>query len=170
MSQDIQIYVADLAAYNAGHLHGVWIDAIQTADEMHEQIQAMLKKSPIEGAEECAIHDHDGFEGAPVSEWESLDNIHTMACFIEEHGALGAELINHFGDIAEAIQAVDEGYHGCYGSVADYAEQFTEDTTTIPQNLQYYIDYERMARDWEMSGDIFTIETAHNQVHVFSNV
>jgi hypothetical protein len=27
MSDEIRIYVADLAAYNAGHLHGVWIDA-----------------------------------------------------------------------------------------------------------------------------------------------
>ena len=27
MSEDIRIYVADLAAYNNGKLHGVWIDA-----------------------------------------------------------------------------------------------------------------------------------------------
>jgi hypothetical protein len=27
--------------------------------------------------------------------------------------------------------------------------------------------YERMAADMEMSGDIFTIETAHDEVHIF---
>ena len=27
MSEEIRIYVADLAAYNNGKLHGVWIDA-----------------------------------------------------------------------------------------------------------------------------------------------
>jgi hypothetical protein len=26
MSNEIRIYVADLTAYNAGYLHGVWID------------------------------------------------------------------------------------------------------------------------------------------------
>lgn len=169
MSHEIQIYVADLAAYNNAILHGVWIDATQTPDEMNEQIQAMLKQSPVDDAEEYAIHDHEGFERAPVSEWESLDNIHTMACFIAEYGALGAELINHFGDIAEAVKSVEEGYHGCYASIGDYAEQFTEETTDIPQHIQYYIDFDRMGREWEMSGDIYTIETAHNEVHVFSN-
>ncbi|WP_202940975.1 antirestriction protein ArdA [Alteromonas macleodii] len=29
MSEEISIYVADLAAYNNGILHGVWIDATQ---------------------------------------------------------------------------------------------------------------------------------------------
>ncbi|MBN4078634.1 antirestriction protein ArdA [Gammaproteobacteria bacterium AH-315-C21] len=31
----------------------------------------------------------------------------------------------------------------------------------------YYIDYERMGRDMEMSGDIFTVETGYKQVHIF---
>ena len=36
MSQPItpRIYVADLAAYNAGRLHGVWIDATQDVEAM----------------------------------------------------------------------------------------------------------------------------------------
>jgi len=39
--------------------------------------------------------------------------------------------------------------------------------TEIPQYLQFYIDYEKMGRDMELSGDVFTIETAHDEVHVF---
>ena len=34
MSEHIRIYVADLAAYNAGHLHGVWADATQELDDI----------------------------------------------------------------------------------------------------------------------------------------
>lgn len=169
MYEEIQIYVADLAAYNAGHLHGVWINASLQVPDMWGKIKEMLNQSPVDDAEEIAIHDHSGFEGAPISEWESLENIHKMAYFVEEYKGLAAGLIHHFGDIDEAIKKVEEGYHGRYESLADYAEQFTEDTTTIPQHLQYYIDYDRMGRDWEMSGDIYTIETAHNEVHVFSN-
>ncbi|XOV77470.1 MAG: antirestriction protein ArdA [Aestuariibacter sp.] len=170
MSHDIQIYVADLAAYNAGYLHGVWIDATLSTDDIQNEIQAMLAKSPVSDAEEYAIHDYEGFEGVSLSEWEGLDSVHQMANFIEEHGALAAGLINHFDDVDTAIKAIDDGYHGCYESLADYAQQVTEDCTTIPQHLQYYIDYESMARDWDMSGDIFTIELVHDELHVFSNI
>ena len=34
MSEHIRIYVADLAAYNAGYLHGVWIDASQDLEDI----------------------------------------------------------------------------------------------------------------------------------------
>ena len=53
-SADIQIYVADLAAYNAGHLHGVFIDATEELDDIQDQINAMLGNSPVDDAEEYA--------------------------------------------------------------------------------------------------------------------
>lgn len=56
---------------------------------------------------------------------------------------------------------------GGYSSLADYAQELTEQTTEIPQHLQHYIDYERMARDMQMGGDVFTIEIAHDEVHIF---
>ncbi|HBO1348742.1 TPA: antirestriction protein ArdA, partial [Pseudomonas aeruginosa] len=45
MSEYIRIYVADLAAYNAGHLHGVWIDATLGLDDIQAQVSAMLAAS-----------------------------------------------------------------------------------------------------------------------------
>lgn len=50
-----RIYVACLAAYNSGCLHGRWIDAT-TPDEIWEQVRAMLADSPVPDAEEWAIH------------------------------------------------------------------------------------------------------------------
>jgi antirestriction protein len=47
-------------------------------------------------------------------------------------------------------------------------QEITEDGMTIPQTLQYYIDWQAMARDAEMNGDLFTISTAYNEVHVFA--
>lgn len=49
MSEEIRIYVADLAAYSAGHLHGVWIDATLTLDDIQAQVDAMLAASPVGG-------------------------------------------------------------------------------------------------------------------------
>jgi len=67
-----RIYVACLASYNAGILHGEWIDATD-ADTIREAIQEMLKGSPTAGAEEWAIHDYEGFGSIRLSEWEDVD-------------------------------------------------------------------------------------------------
>ena len=90
-----------------------------------------------------------------------------MACFIDEHGDLGAELLAHFSSIDEARDAIEDKYAGGYKSVADFAEELTEETTQIPESLARYIDYNAMAYDMEVGGDIFTTELAHGDVHLF---
>ena len=49
----------------------------------------------------------------------------------------------------------------------DAHEELTKGTSEIPEHLQFYIDYERMGRDMELGGDIYTIETGHDEVHIF---
>lgn len=163
---EIRIYVACLASYNNGILHGAWINADQDAESINNAICGMLKASPIEDAEEFAIHDHEGFEGVSISEYQGVDSVAELAAFIAEHDLLGAELINYLGDLESARDALEDHYHGCYTSVADFAEELTSETTEIPDSLQYYIDYEKMARDLEIN-DIMAIETSHDEVHVF---
>ena len=68
MSIDIRIYVADLAAYNNGKLHGVWINVTDDFDDIREQINKMLASSPEGFSEECAIHDYEGFDGYSLDE------------------------------------------------------------------------------------------------------
>lgn len=163
---DIKIYVACLAAYNNGILHGCWIDATLGTDHIHERIHAMLAASPIEGAEEYAIHDYEGFEGASISEYTGITEVATLAAFIEEHGALGGKLIEYFGDIDDARDAIEERYYGEYRRVEDFVQESTENSYDIPDALQYYIDYEAMARDW-MVNDILVIETGFEEIHIF---
>ncbi|WP_415288137.1 antirestriction protein ArdA [Brevundimonas sp. S1H14] len=165
-----RIYVACLAAYNNGYLHGDWIDADQDADQIRDEIAAMLARSPVEDAEEYAIHDYGGFEGVTISEYASIDSVARMAAFISEHGALGAGLLKQFsGDMDQAESTLEDCYHGQFASLADYMEELTTESVTIPEALRYYVDWEGMARDAEMGGDLFTIETAYGEVHVFSN-
>ena len=169
MSEEIRIYVADLAAYNAGHLHGVWIDATLELDEIQAQISAMLAASPVEGPEEYAIHDFEGFDGYRLDEYESLESAHETAHFIEEYPEFGGALLAHFNDLEQARKAAEEDYCGSYISLADYAEELTEETSSIPPHLEMYIDYRAMARDMEYNGDVFALETGFEQVHVFWN-
>jgi antirestriction protein len=170
MTPTIQIYVACLAAYNNGYLHGQWIDLDQPLDDVWKAIRTMLKTSPIPDAEEWAIHDYEGFEGYDLGEYEGIENAHALAQFILEHGELGGLMLNHMsGDLTLAQSAIEDNYQGKYSSLADYAEELTTDTTEIPQHLAYYIDYEAMARDMQLNGDIFTLETGLEAVHVFWN-
>lgn len=161
------IYVACLAAYNNGKLHGAWIDATLGPDAILAAVQAMLAASPEPDASEWAIHDYEGFYSLTLSEWEGFADVHAYAIFIEAHGRLGAKLLAYANDIDHAKAMLEEDYAGCYQCLADFAQELTEETTTIPKNLTYYIDYERMACDMEMSGDVTTFETAHDEVHIF---
>ena len=81
-----RIYVACLAAYNNGYLHGAWIDVDQDADEIRDEISAMLARSPIKGAEDYAIHDYEGFEGVTIKEYAGIESVARMGAFIAEHG------------------------------------------------------------------------------------
>ena len=91
-----------------------------------------------------------------------------LADFIEEHGELGGKLLTHFGDdLAEARAAFDE-YAGEYRSAADFAEQLHEDTgTQIPESLRYYIDWQALARDMALNGEIMVFQTGFDEVHIF---
>ena len=166
---EYNIYVADLAAYNNGILHGVWIDATQELEDIQEAIQIMLAASPEPYAEEWAIHDYDGFGGLGLGEYESIEHVHAIAIFLDEHEGLGAAVLSHWcADIEQAKKALSEDYHGRFTSLADFAQALTEETTSIPNSLAFYIDYEKMGRDLEIT-DVYTVTTAHDEVHVFWN-
>ncbi len=166
MTTETNIYIADLAAYNAGILHGVWVDATLDLNEIQEQIDVLLKNSP----EEIAIYDYEGFEGVSISEYEGLESVHKKALFIQEHGKLGAAVLDNFNDdFDEAEKSMEENYQGEYESIADYAQELTEETSEVPKHLAFYIDYESMAKDMELNSDIFTIELGYREVHVFWN-
>ena len=162
-----RIYVACLAAYNSGCLHGRWITAT-TPDEIWEQVRAMLADSPEPDAEEWAIHDYEGFEECNISEWGSFDTVCALADFIAEHGVLGSKLYAHFGEDLDAAIAAFEEYAGEFKTVADFAEDLIRETgPEIPAALEFYIDWEALARDMTINGEIIAIETAFDEVHVF---
>lgn len=164
-----RIYVACLAAYNNGYLHGAWIDAAHEPWSLWQDVQVMLAASPIAGAEEWAIHDSTGFAGVRISEHEGFETVAELAAFIIEHGSLGAALLDYFGgDLGEARDATTERHLGSYTRVADYIQEMTEEAMPIPTALRFYIDWEAMARDAEMSGELFTVAVALDEVHVFA--
>lgn len=166
-----RIYVACLAAYNNGKLHGAWIDANQDADAIETAVKEMLAKSPEQGAEEWRIDDEEGFCGL------SLDNmgfaeISNAAELIERRGCLGVEVMKHCGiDAEDAERCLDENYEGEWLRLSDWAWDYLESVgmlAGVSEEIVRYFDVKAWARDQAINGDIFTIEL-DGMTHVFRN-
>ena len=115
----MQIYIACLASYNNGTLHGKWIDATSDVDEMQEDVNAMLRSSEypnvmvecpacggvchvetcstckgygkVPSAEEFAIHDFDGIPN--LGEYCGLRAVADYVEFVEAHDYFEADEI-----------------------------------------------------------------------------
>jgi len=169
MTDKPRIYVACLAAYNNGHLHGAWIDATEGEWAIETDIQTILASSPIAAAEEWAIHDHEGFEGLEVSEYAGVATVVRLARFVSEHCAKGVAVAEYYGgDLDEAEEALSDRYLGCYASTADYLEEVMGETASVHESLRFYIDWAAMARDAELNGDLLSIEGGDSEVYVFA--
>lgn len=172
------IYVACLEAYNNGMLHGEWIDAAQDVDGIREDVQRMLADSPMSNelhtCEEWAIHDYENFEGLRVDEWSPLEYISEVALAMNEMPEPGllCGILDHLGSgtsVQDAKDYIDDNYRGTHESLEHYAEEYFNDThEKIDDWLYNYIDFERMGRDFEYGGDIFTISVDAG-LAVFSN-
>jgi len=166
------IYVACLAAYNNGILHGETIRA-EDADDMRRDTRAMLARSPIPDAEEWAIHDYAGFEGARIEEYSSFESVAEIAAFIEERGEVGAKVLEHYGQDLDDARKAFEDYRGAFTSLEGYAFGVVEDCgPEVPEAFRHYIDWAAMGRDMELNGDVFTVdantgEHGAREVHVF---
>ncbi len=123
-----RIYVACLASYNAGILHGEWIETTADADELKARVQAMLDRSPEPYAEEWAIHDCEGF--AHLDEYEDLDVIAERVGHWETYGQDEVEAYeSYFGqfdadDFEERYAGGCLDYHSDRRNLA--CEQFEE--------------------------------------------
>ena len=177
------IYVASLSDYNAGILHGRWIETCDDQEAMQEQINEMLRASPTtardgDKAEEWAIHDFEGFGPLRLGEYESLNTIARLAAGISEHGLAFAAWADDLGITeADQLDRFEELYRGEWDSAEDYAEQLLDDmgaTTAIdelPEWLQCYVelDVAGFARDLQIGGDITVADKPEGGVWIWDN-
>lgn len=162
-----RIYVASLADYNAGILHGEWIDATDDVDAMQDEINDMLAGSPSGSPEEFAIHDYNNFGTYRVDEYDSLDWIAKIARGINEHGPAFAAWAEHCDHDEDTLDQFEDAYLGDWSSVEEYAENLLDDTgilteldNAVPDALRPYVDVdiEGFARDLELARDVTSVE------------
>jgi len=167
----MEIYIASLTDYNNGILHGSWFRPADYSDaeELMEAIQEKVlatsptaQKYPDEIAEEWAIHDYSDAPDIGLGEYEDLERIVEIAQGLDEHGDMFRAYLEEI-DSNGTPQHAHDCYHGEYDSEEDFAEQFIRECYEIPDHLEYYIDWEKFARDLFMSDFTFA------DGHVFSN-
>ncbi len=164
-----KIYVACLASYNNGILHGQWIEVNKDAEAIHDEIQDMLGSSPVCGAEEWAIHDYEGFEGLQLSEYEDIATVAEIAGFINELGQAWALYAQYVGVEFATKESFEEAYQGEWDSEQEFAEDLASETLEIPEHLQFYIDYEKFSRDLFIN-DYFSANGDGHKVYVFRHL
>ncbi|WP_100469667.1 antirestriction protein ArdA [Mycobacteroides abscessus] len=175
MASSAQIYVADLAAYNAGYLHGSWIalaDVEFDPEQVHAAIQQILELSPVrqlgEIPEEWAIHDYEGFGPIKIEEYASIEKVCELAetlDALESNGegvAFGifldkVESLDSFDSLDDAVEAFRDSYRG-EQSLEQYAGDYVSDCIlpeidkSIRQTIETYFDYKSFALDMRYDG------------------
>jgi len=165
-----RIYVASLSDYNAGRLHGAWIDADSDVDVMAEQVADMLAKSRHQPAEDYAIHDYEGFgpirlsEFTPLSEVAAImesvdaimDRVHDEETALAVMGALdGAGYApSTWADLLDEGVDVYGPFDGLYPE-RDLAFEHEEQGFSLPTDVDYF-DYASYGRDLQADGSIDT--------------
>ena len=170
-----RIYLASLTDYNAGILHGRWVDADHDTEILHEATQEMLAKSPTaarygEPAEEWAIHDFEGFGNVRLREFQSLDEVSQLAQGIVEHGqAFGVwwEDIRDMAPEDDTDHTFEHRFEGEFSSTIEWAESLLDGMGVsldyfpgVPEGLWPYVqlDLEGWVRDMEINGEIQVVE------------
>ena len=170
-----RIYVACLASYNAGTLHGKWIDLdYKSLEEVEDEIQVMLKQSKEPFAEEYAIHD---YEGICCEEYESIrlivDKVEVLCSLEENEKESYLAFCNNLStlDSNEHPQNLLDKYRDCfyghYDREIDFAEELF-DEHAIPEHVLPYIDHEKYSLMLFMT-DFYSLEAPDHGVYVFIN-
>lgn len=175
MSTVPRIYVASLSDYNAGRLHGIWIDLDADLDDVWDAVRSMLAASPEGDAEEFAIHDYEGFAPVRIDEYENLETVVKVAHGINAHGEAYAcwadDLGSHNWDELDNFENV---YTGTYETLRDYAEELLDafgidpdPNSWAPELLAPYV---RVDLDAFAEGlrDIEHICEGPTRIHVFA--
>jgi len=166
-----RIWAGSLADYNNGRLFGEWVDAAQDADELREEITALMARSPTPGAEEWAIFDFDGFGAVTdqLDEYESLERISLIAQGISRHGEAFAAYVAYLGAMSideQTEQRFQEAYCGEWESTSAYAEHLLQESgayelleswaaENAPEQIRPYVTLDLARYTADLEADLY---------------
>lgn len=176
-----RIWVASLADFNHGTVHGVWLRAAQKEADLQAAIATMLAASPLaaetgQPVEDWAVRGTYDFGSCNLIGLRDLELISRMAHGIVEHGlafAAWAGLIEH----PERLDEFNDAYQGHYDSLHAYVEQLVNDLgydelikRVVPPRIRPYvkIDIAATANDMVEGGDLAVVAAPDGGVWIFN--
>ncbi len=152
-----RIYSKSRGKYNEGELVGAWFTFPIDEGEVAEKVGLN------EHYEEYAIHDYEF--PVRISEYITIKELNEMYSMIEEMEdyiieALD-ELISCYGDLESVYEHHDDIIFWEYDDMEDIAAEMVDMGYygTVPQRLQYYIDYSAIARHLKINGTWIRVST-----------
>ena len=171
----MQIYIADLSAYNAGYLKGEWIQLPTEEDEIND---ALLRQSQ-NGKSDYAIHDWElPFK---ISEYTDPIKINELCQTIKELD-LNEYIIKHleytYGidfkntDVYTLSNYIEDIYTIEANSDIEFArnymnEYYYDQIESLPWEISYSIDYDIVYNKLEMTMSITKDE--EKNIYYYSN-
>lgn len=144
----MRVYVGTYGKYNNGSIDGAWLDLADYNDK-EEFLEACSELHNDEADPELMFQDWEDIPDGMISEssiqeevWELLEAYNT-----HDEGAVNA-YCSIFGDWNESD--FNDRYRGEYDSDEAMCQEFADETGMldgVPENLQYYFDWDRYARD-----------------------
>jgi antirestriction protein len=173
----LQVYLTDLAAYNAGSLVGRWVQLPVTGFELSQAISEVLTEGEQltgeENHEEWFITDYewDNIDLKEIEEYEDIYHLNDelkLLVDLDKDKLKAVKFLLGEGitvDIEDAVsRAEDVTIHHNY-SMEDIAHDLIKscyNLKDIPDLIANNIDYDGIARDlehdgiyWEIDGDVY---------------
>lgn len=171
----MQIYIADLNAYNSGNLKGEWIEL----PKENKEIQEVILRQSKNGQSDLAIHDYElPFE---IEEYTDLIKVNKL-CETIENLELNKYLIEHLEysqgidfkntDIKNLKDCLDNTYTieatTNYEFAQNYLYEFYEELIhNMPWELFYSIDYDTVFDKLQMTMSI--TKNPEDEIYYYSN-
>lgn len=144
----MKYYVGTYAKYNAGNLHGAWLDLEDYAD-LDDFYEACKELHSDEEDPEFQFQDYEGPKflysehSIPDDIYEFLDLSGDDQNMVEAY----AENVGYNNNLSDLIEKARDDYRGQYDSWKDFAEDYVTECVEVPEHLRGYIDYGAYARD-----------------------
>lgn len=168
-----RLYVGTYAKYNNGSISGAWLNLEDYADK-DAFLEACAELHKDESDPEFMFQDFEGFPRKFYSESSVSDALFAWVALSEDDRLLLSLYMENGNSDADIEEARDH-FAGEWDSLEDYVQDLWEQSGEMPQapknqwwHPANYIDWERMAKDLEQSGDVFTVEH-EGKVYVFNN-
>jgi antirestriction protein len=143
----MKVYVGTYRKYNDRNLAGEWMNIKDYATK-EDFLAAAAEIHKDEADPELMFQDYEGIAQNLISE----SSIHDVVFEIAKEDEETIENFNAFAQTMDctSFESFQDAFCGRFESEVDYAESLVEETGMLlemPENLRYYFDYKKYARD-----------------------